>query len=220
MKAIIFDFDGTLFQTEKVGVPACRETFLQLRESGDFSGEIPCDEMIHSVFGLTHEQLWKKLLPEASSELKERADRLMLEKELALFHKGEGQVYPRVKETLVKLNNEGWPLFIASNGVGAYVNAALKSEGLIFLFKGIYTSGDYNTRDKTEIVQLCKKENNITGGYMVGDRSSDIKAGKENGLSTVGCRYEGFPQFGKQDELSEADFVIHSFGDLPQLIKA
>ncbi|MGA8943387.1 MAG: HAD family hydrolase [Thermoactinomyces sp.] len=218
MKAIIFDLDGTLFQTEKVGVPAYREAFLQLKKSGDFPGEIPSDEQIHSVFGLTHEQLWNKLLPDASAELKERADRLMLEKELELFHKGEGQLYPHVKATLTRLYNDGWPLFIASNGVGAYVNTALETEGLIFLFKGIYTSGDYKTKDKTELVRRCRQEQGITGGYMVGDRSSDIMAGKENGLFTIGCRYKGFPHFGKENELSEADRVIHSFRDLLQLI--
>lgn len=220
MKAIIFDLDGTLLQTEKVGVPAYRETFIQLKEAGDFPGDIPGDEEIHSVFGLTHEQLWNKLLPDATSELKKKANRLMLEKEVALFHKGEGQVYPHVKETLSRLYEAGWPLFIASNGVGTYANTALETEGLIFLFKGIYTSGDYNTRDKTELVRLCKKEHGITGGYMVGDRSSDIKAGKENGLFTIGCRYEGFAKFGKGNELSEADVIIRSFGDLLQLIEA
>ncbi|MBA4603005.1 HAD family hydrolase [Thermoactinomyces mirandus] len=219
MKAIIFDLDGTLLQTEKVGVPAYRETFLELKKSGEFRGEIPDDEEIRSVFGLTHEQLWDKLLPDACAGLKDKANRLMLEKELALFHKGMGQVYSQVKETLMKLHDDGWPLFIASNGVGDYANTALETEGLFFLFKGIYTSGDYNTRDKTELVQRCKEEHDITGGYMVGDRSSDIKAGKENGMFTIGCRYDGFPRFGKEDELSEADRIIHSFGDLLQLIE-
>ena len=35
MKALIFDLDGTLFQTEKVAVPAFQEAFVWLKNKGN-----------------------------------------------------------------------------------------------------------------------------------------------------------------------------------------
>ncbi|MFD1424826.1 HAD family hydrolase [Laceyella tengchongensis] len=218
MKAIIFDLDGTLFQTEKVGVPAFRETFVQLRKEGLYDGEIPSNEKIQSVFGMTHEELWETLLPEASEEVRHTADQLMLAKELELFEQGVGQCYPGVEETLPQLIDQGWSLFIASNGVGPYVRGALSSKGLISLFKGIYTAGDYETETKVDLVRICKETHGITQGYMVGDRQSDVRAGLENGLVVIGCRYTGFPQFGGEEELQGADMILSTFSELPSLV--
>jgi adenosylhomocysteine nucleosidase len=42
---------------------------------------------------------------------------------------------------------------------------------------------------------------------MIGDRFSDIEAGKQNGLTTIGCHFG----FGHQSEIAEADYHIHEF---------
>jgi phosphoglycolate phosphatase-like HAD superfamily hydrolase len=218
MKAIIFDLDGTLFQTEKVGIPAFRETFRVLREKGELEGGIPSDEQIESVFGLTHEEIWERLLPGANEELKQKVDRLMLEKELEMLAAGEGALYPGVEETLRALHAAGWPLFIASNGVDPYVKGVLASKGLLSLFRGIYTAGSHGTSTKAELVNICLRKHAIHGGFMVGDRRSDVEAGKANGLVAIGCRYTGFRQFGSADELEEADVILESFPDLLSMV--
>ena len=220
MKAIIFDLDGTLFQTEKVAVPAFQETFRHLQTTGRFQGDIPDEANIQSVFGLTHQELWEVLLPGADRAVKEEADRFMLQKELELFRLGKGEIFPRVRETLMQFYEDGWPLFVASNGVGDYVRTALETKGLISLFKGIYTAGEYQTADKSDLVRILKNDHGVTDGWMVGDRSSDIKAGKENQLFAVGCRYTGYPCFGQENELDEADAIIHSFPELKQVVEA
>lgn len=218
MRAIIFDLDGTLFQTEKVAVPAVEAMFRVLKENGFYTGDIPSAAKIQSVFGMTHEEIWQRLLPEADEETRKKADRIMLEKELELIAQGKGALYPDVEETLKELKKAGWTLFIASNGVLPYVRGALESKGLISLFEEIYTAGEFGTKSKTELVRICKERHGITGGYMVGDRSSDMKAGKENHLTVIGCRYSGFPQFGEKDELADADYIIREFKDLPKII--
>ncbi|MBA4495851.1 HAD family hydrolase [Paenactinomyces guangxiensis] len=218
MKAIIFDLDGTLFQTEKVAVPAFQETFRYLKEKGRYSGPAPSVMEIQSVFGLTHDEIWQKLMPGADPLTKAEADRIMLEKELELLEQGKGELFPEVEETLRKLQRAGWGLFIASNGVGPYVRGALESKGIIDLFQDIYTAGDHETKSKVDLVRICKQNAGITEGYMVGDRSSDVKAGRENNLTVIGCRYAGFPRFGEEDELAVADYKIEAFKDLLTII--
>ena len=45
----------------------------------------------------------------------------------------------------------------------------------------------------------------------IGDRRSDVEAGKANGLRVIGCQYEGFPQFGSKNELQGANLSYYPF---------
>jgi HAD superfamily hydrolase (TIGR01549 family) len=218
LQAIIFDLDGTLFQTEIIAVSAFERTFRYLKENGLFHGPIPSATEIQSVFGMTHVEIWRKLLPEESEVVRARADELMLENELSLLSKGQGACYPDVEETLKQLQQAGWNLFIASNGSGPYVRKVLDSKNLTHYFQWIYTAGEHGTKTKEELVAKCIKQHGISKGYMVGDRSSDVKAGKANGITVIGCRYAGFPQFGQEDELAEADYTIHAFKELLTIV--
>jgi len=66
---------------------------------------------------------------------------------------------------------------------------------------------------------MLMEEHGVTGGFMVGDRKSDVRAGKANGLKVIGCRYPGFTRFGREDELKDADVVVDRFPDiLPVLL--
>ncbi|TCS94240.1 HAD family hydrolase [Hazenella coriacea] len=214
MRAIIFDLDGTLFQTEKVAVPAFQQTFNSLQQHQLYDGSIPSETKIQSVFGMTHQEIWENLLPDADEKTREIADQWMLQEELKLFKEGKSECYPGVKETLQQLKKQGWTLMIASNGVGPYVRGALESQGILHWFREVYTAGDYETKSKTDLVRICIEKHGIQVGYMVGDRSSDVEAGKENRLPVIGCRYSGFPQFGESDELADADFVITTFSEI------
>ncbi|MNR58572.1 bifunctional 5'-methylthioadenosine/S-adenosylhomocysteine nucleosidase/phosphatase [compost metagenome] len=49
---------------------------------------------------------------------------------------------------------------------------------------------------------------------MVGDRSSDVEAGRSNGLGVVGCAYA---VYGRQEELKDADKLITDFRELLEL---
>ncbi|MFD1428262.1 phosphoglycolate phosphatase-like HAD superfamily hydrolase [Kroppenstedtia sanguinis] len=213
-KAFIFDLDGTLFQTEQVAIPAFHRTYQQLQEQGLYQGDRPADEQVTSVFGMTSEGIWERLLPGASDEVKKRADDKWLENELDCLAEGMGALYPGVPQSLEALHGQGFRLFVASNGQGPYVRGVLQAFGIRSWFTGIYSAGEKKIFDKRQLVALLMKEHQVTSGWMVGDRSSDVQAGKANGLTVIGCRYAGFPQFGDEKELEDADQVIHSFSEL------
>lgn len=213
-KTAIFDMDGTLFQSETVALPAFRRAFMRLREEGLYRGDPPSDGEIQSVFGMTQEEIWSRLLPEADEGTRKRADRWTLEEELAGLRRGEGRLYPGVAETLRRLKAEGWRLFIASNGLRSYLDGVLETFRLSPLFTGVYGAGDHGTETKEELVRMLMEEHGVTGGFMVGDRKSDVRAGKANGLKVIGCRYPGFTRFGREDELKDADVVVDRFPDI------
>ena len=86
--AFIFDMDGTLFQTETLAVPAFHRTFERLVEQGLYTGSQPTEQQIQSSFGMTSNELWRHLLPDANKEVRKQADHWMLKKSFTCYSKG------------------------------------------------------------------------------------------------------------------------------------
>lgn len=214
MRAIIFDMDGTLFETDLVALQGFKETFQRLKAEGHYNGEIPSDEILLDQLGKTFEDIWAQLLPDAGEEVRNRADELMLEIELGLIRKGVGKLYPAVAEVLRSLQSSGYSLFVASNGREEYISAIVNHFHLEDVFVDLYSAGRFHTASKVDLVQMLKHSYDVTLGYMVGDRRSDIEAGKKNGLTTIGCQF-GFADI---EELKDADHIITSFSQILSII--
>ncbi|WP_421617309.1 HAD family hydrolase [Brevibacillus sp. TJ4] len=208
--AILFDMDGTLLQTETLSTPAFQRTFDQLREQGIWDGPTPSEEQLVSVLGMTVEQVWNTLLPGAVEEVQHAADRLLLQNEIKLIHERVTELYPGVVETLHHLHEQGIPLFVASNGQEKYIEAICAEYGLTDLFTDLYSAGRFQTRSKNDLVGKLLRDYEIKQAVMVGDRRSDIEAGKANGLFTIGCDFG----FAGEGELDGADRLIASFSEL------
>lgn len=214
--AVLFDMDGTLLKTEDVAIPAFRQTFEQLKEQGEYHGESPSDEKIKSVFGMTLDMIWEELLPDQSPEIRKKADRMMLAFEIEQLKKGNGRLYDGVRETLERLDREQIPLFVASNGLDEYIRAVCRYVNIERLFTDLYSAGRFNTRSKNDLVAKLLSDYDIGDGVMVGDRHSDVKAGKVNGLFTIGCEFG----FADSAELKDADVKINRFQQmLPIILK-
>lgn len=208
-EALIFDIDGTLFQTESVLDNAYYQTFHDLK--GLYDAEIPSIEKMYACIGMTAEELWADLAPDASEEFKKIAGERMLELEMDGLKKGLGKLYPTTYETLDNLQRNGYRLFVASNGEEDYVKSVVKYTGIEHLFEEVYTAGEYKTVSKIDLVKLILNNHNVTSAWMIGDRFSDIEAGIKNGLTAIGCDYA---EFKKIDELADADLVIRRLREL------
>ncbi|MNW27497.1 5'-nucleotidase [compost metagenome] len=211
-EAMIFDMDGTLFQTETLLSPVYHKLFAQLRAEGLFEGETPPEERMMNSLGMLLSDIWMKVMPDASDVARARADVLLLELEMeGLKEQGTHQLYPQVKETLQALHDQGVRLFVASNGLEDYVKGVAAAHEIMPLFEGVYSAGQYNTATKVDLVKLLLEHHGLSNVWMVGDRSSDVEAGKENGQTVVGCAYAGF---GGGEELRGSDVIIEDFTEL------
>lgn len=209
VKTIIFDLDGTLFQSEILAVPAFHDTLNRLRAEGLYAGPIHDDQVLKSMFGKTNEEIWPELLPNVSAEVIAKADQYMGDFELLRLHRGEGRLYSGVAEIMQALHQKGYRLCIASNGGERYVRG-VADYYFSGLFAGVYSAGGYRTSSKVDLVKLIVDRFSDGSLVMVGDRSSDIEAGKENQLLTIGCNYG----FGQNEELVDADYLIDDFCEL------
>jgi phosphoglycolate phosphatase len=212
--AVIFDMDGTLVKTEEVALPAFKQTFKHLKEEGVLDGEIPTDDELKSVFGMTLEEIWNQLLPGKSEEVKKRTDELMLKNELDLIREGDFHLYPKVKETLQQLRQEGITLFVASNGLDPYIRGICERFEITDWFLDLYSAGRFQTETKDDLVAKLLADFQVEEAIMVGDRKSDVKAGLANNLYTIGCNYG----FSDEGELEGAHKIVSNFDEIGPIV--
>jgi phosphoglycolate phosphatase len=215
--AILFDMDGTLFKTETLIVPAYERAFERLKQEGLFQGPTPPATRILGALGLLLQEIWDQVIPGAAEATKLRINNLLLEEQLILLSDGHGELYPDVESTLQNLRDAGYRLFVASNGLESYVKGVAYHQGIDAYFDGIYSAGEYGTKTKVDLVRLLLDHHNVRSAWMVGDRSSDVEAGRENNLTVVGCTYAGFGV--ATDELQGAHYQINAFEQLQDLLR-
>lgn len=209
-EAIIFDVDGTLFQTERVALPAFQRLFATLQEKNLYHGDAPSDDKLLSVLGMTIPEIWETLLPDADMDVRDQANELFAHVELGLIREGVGELYPGCRETIQTLHDAGYKIFTASNGEERYVHTVIEETKLRPLFTTLYSAGEYKTEKKEDLVALLLQKENIRQAVMVGDRKSDIRAGRANNLPTIGCDFG----FAGEDELEGATVIINSYKEL------
>lgn len=212
--AIIFDMDGTLFQTEKILEVSLVETFDYLRDSDEWKGETPL-QTYKEIMGVPLPTVWKTLLPHHSEEIRKQVNAYFLEKLILNIQKGKGALYPQVEETLEAFHKEGYSLYIASNGLTDYLHAIVNYYRLDRWVTETFSIEQIESLDKADLVGTILEKYNIKQGAVVGDRLSDIHAAKKNGMSSIGCRFD----FAQEQELAEADHVIDDFSSLDEVIR-
>ncbi|NIK76059.1 phosphoglycolate phosphatase-like HAD superfamily hydrolase [Paenibacillus castaneae] len=215
-EAVIFDMDGTLFETDTLLVLVHQRVFETLREEQLYMLPTPPVDKLLSCLGMLLEDIWRQVMPESTEAARKRADELLLQYELEGLAAGEGELYAHVEGTLRILKERGIKLFVASNGLEEYVKGVARFKGIAELFDGLYSAGEYATASKVDLVARLLKDHRIQTAWMVGDRSSDVEAAKGNGLPAIGCAYA---TYGRSSELEGADVLISDFRDLIGLLE-
>ncbi|XXM71142.1 HAD hydrolase-like protein [Lysinibacillus sphaericus] len=214
MDAVIFDMDGTLFQTNRILELSLKETFASLEKDGLWEGAPPI-EKYREIMGVPLQEVWETLLPLHSEEVRESVDEHFLEVLIENIQSGKGELYPHANEILAELKKHGMKLFIASNGLPSYLESIVKYYKLDRWLDAAYSIKHVDSLLKSDLVHMICMQHGIKNGAVVGDRLSDITAAKENGLLAVGCRFD----FSQEHELKQADAVIEDLIELNQFIQ-
>lgn len=212
--SMIFDMDGTLFQTDKILEISLEETFQELRQKGLWEKETPI-EKYRQIMGVPLSVVWETLLPTHPSEIRTMANEFFHDQLIYNIQNGNGDLYPRVEELFTYLKNRNIPTFIASNGLPNYLESIVKYYHLDNWVQEVFSIQQIKSKDKSDLVQMILEKYKIQRGAVVGDRLSDIKAAKSNGLFAIGCRFD----FAQEDELAHADFIIDDLMEISKIIK-
>ncbi|MGE6893949.1 HAD hydrolase-like protein [Priestia flexa] len=212
-QSLIFDMDGTLFQTDKILELSLDDTFNHLRSLSLWDTDTPIDKY-REIMGVPLPKVWEALLPNHSNEVKKQTDSYFLERLIDNISSGKGALYPNVKEVFSYLKKNNYSIYIASNGLVDYLQAIVNYYDLDKWVTETFSIQQIQTLDKGDLVQTILKKYDIKNAAVVGDRLSDINAAKDNGLIAIGCNFD----FAQASELAQADFVIDELIELKTIL--
>ncbi|MED1410576.1 MULTISPECIES: HAD family hydrolase [Bacillus] len=216
LQALIFDMDGTLFQTDKILELSLDDTFNHLCSLQLWDAETPIDKY-REIMGVPLPKVWETLLPDHSNEVRKQTDAYFLERLIENIKSGKGALYPNVKEVFSFIKENNCSIYIASNGLTEYLQAIISYYHLDQWVTEMFSIEQIQSLNKGDLVKNIMKKYDIKEAAVVGDRLSDINAAKDNGLIAIGCKFD----FAQEDELAHADLVIDDLmelkGILPEL---
>ena len=202
IKLLIFDLDGTIHPATKPEIEAIRRAYKKLNIKSDIT-----ERAIEKYFGFPSEVFWKTLAPQ-NIQLSWQEIRSAVCDEYASSMRDFATLYPHVKETLAILRKRDYRLALCSNSRITWFTSAVSALGIKEYFDYFECLED-NNLNKIQMVQKIKDKYGNPKTALVGDRSNDIEAARENHALSVGVLY-GYGG----EEPKQADITISDFSDL------
>ena len=200
--AIIFDLDGTLWDSTDTIAPAWDRVLSR-------AGRRVTREDMTSVMGMTDREIGAALLPELDGEESTALVRLASREEVPFIRRYGGRLYPGVADTLRRLAQE-YDLFIVSNCMDGYIQAFLYAHSMGQYFRD-YACLGFPAQDKAANIRAVCEKYALKRAVYVGDTASDGRAARLAGLPFFHATYG----FGETDG---ADGVLREFSALPALL--
>ncbi len=214
-KLIIFDVDGTIWDSEKDVFLAFNHT---LKENAGF--EINKEEF-QKLAGLSLGNMFERVLPDDKKQLSDR-----YEKKYKQYYIDEGHytdatdLFENVKETVDYFKNKGFFMAVASSKPKRILDKMVKHFNLEG-FNYVLGTEESNFKHKPdpEIINYIIDNLNVSkeDSVIVGDSKSDILAGKNAGIDTIAVTYG----YDKPENLVklEPTYVIDEFSKLSEIIE-
>ena len=210
-RLVVFDFDGTLVDSQGAIVQAMEQAFL--------TQDLPPPEpaAVRHVVGLKLEPAIARLLPEdAGWETAQRVAAAYREAFFALrsqpdFHE---PLFPGVHETLARLNRPEVCLGIATGKNRRGLLLSFERHGLAGYFVTLQTADDGPGKPHPELVRRAMAETGTERHetVLVGDTTYDMEMARNAGVAGIGVAW-GYHE-SKELIASGAARVIESFHEL------
>lgn len=184
MKNIIFDVDGTLWDTTEVVTKVWNKA---IKEVGGVDTVIT-SSMLKKEFGKPMNVIADDLFDGADEKTKERLLKTCCKYEHEELKKStDNLLFPDVVETLKKLSQK-YGLFIVSNCQSGYIELFMKKTGIESLITDHECFG--NTKmSKGENIKLVIERNHLEDVIYVGDTQGDYEATQVAGIPFVFAKY-------------------------------
>ncbi len=177
MDSIIFDVDGTLWDTTHVVADAWNEV-VRSETSLDLS---ITPQKLKTLFGKTMPDIAAILFPEEPKENQLRLIDLCCQREEEALRKKSGALYPQLESVLTQLAAP-LPLFLVSNCQAGYIETFLDCTGFAPYITDHLCPGDTG-EGKAENIREIIRRHHLKSPVYVGDTDGDYQAVKSAGDS-------------------------------------
>lgn len=206
MEAILFDLDGTLWDSAD-GV--LKTWNMVIEKHPECNRGLLTEEELAGYFGLPMKEIANRMFSHSTEEEKEVLMEECCKLENGYLAEHGGVLFPKLAETLEILHKE-YKLFIVSNCQSGYIESFIKAHKMEKYFDDIQCWGD-NMVPKGENNKLIMQRNGITKAVYVGDTSGDEQSARVAGIPFVFAAY-GF------GEAVAPDYTINAFEELPAVM--
>jgi beta-phosphoglucomutase family hydrolase len=206
IRAVIFDLDGVIVNSEDAHIESEKQTFLK------FGVTISVNEL-HKYAGATAEAMFTDLI--RKYHLKTTFQEMVRIKEQSFFRllDEDAEPTPGVISLIQRLKRAGTRLAIASSSNRKWIEYILKKLQITSLFDCYVGAEDIvHSKPDPEIYLKAARSLGMRPDecVVIEDAERGVQAAKRAGMKTIGYRN---PRSGNQD-LSEADIIIDDFSTL------
>lgn len=201
--SIIFDLDGTMWDTRDDVAQIWNEVLLRYNMKADLTGE-----KVGSCMGMPYKEAMDILLENIPEETRdiimEECSSIEVEK---ISERDGGKIFDNVEETIKELS-EKYKLFIVSNCQKGYIETFLRINNLEKYFTDI-EDAENTGLTKGENNKLIIERNNLENPVYVGDTQGDANSAKFAEIPFIFASY-GF---------GEVDYYDEKIEDISDLLK-
>lgn len=208
MKHLIFDIDGTLWNTTAVVATAWNKA---VSESGpeELKDLHITDKILQKEFGKPMDVIADDLFGDIDSRVKaDLLSKCCVYEHEAIENNKEDLTYDKVRETLRELSERN-KLYIVSNCQDGYIELVMAKNGIEDIIEDIECFG-HTGKQKDENIRLLMERNGIEEAYYIGDTMGDYDASMKAGVKFIFCEY-GF------GEVPNPDGRINNFSELLEM---
>ena len=208
---LLFDFDGTLFDTVEGITKSVQYAVNKLGLNPEleslrcFAGP-PLVDMFMEHFGFD----WDTAV-QATADFRERY------KPIGLY---ECRVFPGIPEILARLRDAGYQLGVATSKPQVLAGELLEREGMLSLFDVLVgSSPDRNNDSKADVLRRAMEALDVSASetVLIGDTKYDVLGAKQCGVPCIGVGW-GYAAEGEL-EAAGADWIVPDIPALEKLLE-
>lgn len=209
IKAVLFDLDGTLINTNDLILKSFKHTFKTMLDLE------PTEEEITMNYGRPLQEIFKSYDENRIEEMINCYRKINLE-----LHDDECKEFADVDLMLQILKNKGIKIGIVTSKKSDMAERGAKLMG-IFKYFDTFITPEVTIKHKPEGEPVLKACENLgvspSEALMVGDSPYDILAGKNAGAKTCGVKYTALPIEKLQE--SKPDFYVDKPLEILELVE-
>jgi beta-phosphoglucomutase len=215
LRAVIFDFDGVITDSEILHFRAFNEVLKQ------YGAEITTKDYYTTYLGLTDVDCYKLLIEQDLLKISEGDIGKLVEKKARVFEeliKTEGQIIEGVRDFLQMLSNNGIPMAICSGALLSEIELILEQAKLRHFFSAIVSSEQIKKGKPHPdgfLLTLQKLNHNRSDAILaeqcvvIEDSHWGLQAARATGMHTIAVTntYDA-------EQLSQAEKIISKLNEL------